>query len=333
MYYKRRIPIAGGIFRPLPIERYVAILGGGWPIMQELPDGRLGVITFSCGERSLLEFVTSPDGESQSSSTVISSEAVNAAFGVAPDGTLLVTFMRQPYYSDEIHGPPEESGHPLYICRSYDGGATWSEEELAVREGEGEWNVGSPFGKMLTLPDGTIIMHFHSAGATFLIRSRDNGASWTDQSTIARGEYNETALCHLGDGRFIGMMRLKPDGPFQTNSDDWGYTWSEPRRVTGLMELPGDLIRLRDGRLLLTYGERVPPFGVQGMISRDEGETWDGEQRLMLAADNADGGGYPCSVQLEDGTIVTVCYARGLTSEAGLTIHSSALLYRPKDLP
>jgi hypothetical protein len=76
------------------------------------------------------------------------------------------------------------------------------------------------------------------------------------------------------------------------------------------MRSPGHLLQLRDGRVLLTYGDRRHPFyGVQAMLSRDEGQTWDQQNRFQLVWDapNTDCG-YPTSIQLPDGRIFTVYY-------------------------
>ena len=114
--------------------------------------------------------------------------------------------------------------------------------------------------------------------------------------------------------------------------------------MTARYEYPGDVVRLQDGRLLLTFGHREPPHGVQGMLSRDEGRTWDGDRRLFLVGNATYDYGYPKSVQREDGTIVTVYYAENLPSSPAdwtgwqsrkrrMTVHAAALHYRPEDLP
>ena len=109
--------------------------------------------------------------------------------------------------------------------------------------------------------------------------------------------------------------------------------------MTDEFELPGDVIQLEDGRLLLTHGRRVPPNGVQGLVSRDEGRTWDGDHKLFLVGDSSTRDcGYPSSVQRDDGTIVTVYYACDPVSEVGKASsrpgpHAAALLYRPEDVP
>ena len=66
MHFKRLIPVASSVYRPLAVRRYVMMtMGGFWPVIQKLPDGRLGVVTrdadFHIGERGRLAFVTSSD--------------------------------------------------------------------------------------------------------------------------------------------------------------------------------------------------------------------------------------------------------------------------------
>ncbi len=365
MYYKRPLPVTSGVYRPLATRRYYMMtMGGFWPVIQKLPGGSLGVVIrdgdFHIGERGRLVFLTSPDGgESWSHATVISADGPdnrNPAFGVAPDGTLLACFVKADRYVDgEMdHSKGRGEATLMYISRSADRGATWSCGELVREQGREEWSGAkdtgpndphryySPFGKMVTLPDGAILMGYSVAqsesprkSAAFVARSRDGGYTWTEVTTIAEG-YGEPSLCHLGDGRLLAMLRSR--GLWQSDSHDGGHTWGEPRQVTGEMEFPGDVLRLSDGRLLLTYGRRQPPYGVQGMISRDEGRTWDGESRLFLVGDSSTTDcGYPSSVQREDGAIVTVYYAWDTVAEHDKRrrtgIHAAALLYRPEDLP
>ena len=395
MYYKRELPVASAVYRHLETRRYLMMsLGGYWPVIHKLPDGRLGVLTrdsdIHIGERGRIVFVTSADGgESWSHATVVSAEGPDnrdPGFGVAADGTLLVSFRKADYYTDG-HSYNEEAKAPggrtpIWITRSEDVGATWSEAELVDVQGNEQWSgagvIGpdaphrhySTFGKILTLADGTILMPYiiftyisssegqlirDSQGqpapgrsprkcATMLVRSHDGGRTWVDPVNIGEG-YVEPALCDLGDGRLLvilrqSMARNRRWVLWQSDSSDNGYNWSKPRPVTGDMEFPGDVIRLKDGRLLLTYGRRVPPYGIQGMVSQDDGRTWDGENRLLLVGDSGTYDcGYPSSVQLEDGTIVTVYYAWDSVADNferqhhRLGVHGAALLYQAQDLP
>ena len=72
--------------------------------------------------------------------------------------------------------------------------------------------------------------------------------------------------------------------------------------------VPPHAIRLKDGRLLVVYGLRMPPYGQRACLSVDGGDTWDvNSERFFPTAPNADLG-YPASVQLPDSSILTVYY-------------------------
>jgi len=91
----------------------------------------------------------------------------------------------------------------------------------------------------------------------------------------------------------------------QTESKDGGKSWSEPHPVC--FGLPSHLLRLRDGRLLMTYGHRRPPFGNQARLSSDHGKTWS--EAIILSGDGKGGDlGYPSTVELGDGSLLTVWY-------------------------
>ncbi len=92
-------------------------------------------------------------------------------------------------------------------------------------------------------------------------------------------------------------------------SDDNGSTWQHVARAvpdTGRGN-PPSLVKLKDGRLVVTYGYRAEPYGIRARISKDEGKTWDDEVVLR-----SDGGtwdlGYTRTVQRPDGKLVTVYY-------------------------
>ncbi|MGH9629779.1 MAG: hypothetical protein ACRD7E_15800 [Bryobacteraceae bacterium] len=70
---------------------------------------------------------------------------------------------------------------------------------------------------------------------------------------------------------------------------------------------PPSMIRLKDGRLCITYGYRLPPYGIKSRISSDEGKTCGDEISLRTGAGNHDLG-YPRTVERPDGKIVTVYY-------------------------
>jgi hypothetical protein len=58
---------------------------------------------------------------------------------------------------------------------------------------------------------------------------------------------------------------------------------------------------------VMSYGHRRAPLGNQARISEDHGRTWS--EPLLLSSDGASGDlGYPSSVQLTDGSLLTVWY-------------------------
>ena len=92
-------------------------------------------------------------------------------------------------------------------------------------------------------------------------------------------------------------------------SEDNGETWrflNIPVPSTGEGN-PPSMIKLKDGRICITYGYRAKPFSMCARLSNDNGRSWGDEIALRN-----DGGcrdmGYPRTVQRTDGKIVTVYY-------------------------
>ena len=76
-----------------------------------------------------------------------------------------------------------------------------------------------------------------------------------------------------------------------------------------LSGLPPHLLVLKDGRLLATYGRRTPTHGGFGeyiAVSRDGGRTWEFEAKLS-GSKNRDLG-YPATIELDKGILLTVYY-------------------------
>lgn len=98
---------------------------------------------------------------------------------------------------------------------------------------------------------------------------------------------------------------------WQTESTDGGVTFSPPHRLSDddTLGAPPHLLRLSDGTLITVFGYRNPPFGIRAMVSRDEGRTWS--QPFVLYDNFGISGdiGYPASVELRDGSILTLFYA------------------------
>lgn len=129
---------------------------------------------------------------------------------------------------------------------------------------------------------------------------------------------NEPSLIEMPDGKLICHIRGENDTVFttyQSVSYDKGKTWTKPERLldeTG--GAPPHLIHLKSGVLVSTYGRRALPYGIMAMVSLDEGETWETDLRLYETF-SSDDIGYPTTIELDDGTLLTVFYARDSEEE------------------
>ena len=74
------------------------------------------------------------------------------------------------------------------------------------------------------------------------------------------------------------------------------------------VRIPG-VIKLKNGNLLCTYGYRKEPYSIKAIISNDNGLSWN-KNDIITIRDNANFWdiGYPVSVELPDGNILTVYY-------------------------
>lgn len=179
--------------------------------------------------------------------------------------------------------------------------------------------VTSPHGP-IELKDGTILWagnNFNDVYSGIEIHklNPENGKTeFIGKFTIDDKEIflNEPYLLELPDGKLICHTRAENDTVFtvyQSVSDDKGKTWSKPKRLldeTG--GAPPHLIRLSSGVIISAYGRRKKPYGIMAMISLDDGKTWEKDIRICGGFDSDDLG-YPSTIELDDGTLLTVFYA------------------------
>jgi len=201
----------------------------------------------------------------------------------------------------------------MWMIRSVDGGVTFS--------GCYRVPVNSPHGPV-QLSDGRLLY----AGKTLwteeskigVCQSLDDGQTWSWLADIPtregdrQDEYHELHAVETQDGQLLVQIRnhnAKNSGEtLQCESADGGKSWTEPHAI-GVWGLPSHLLRLRDGRLLMSYGHRRKPFGNQARLSEDGGKTWS--DPIVISADGIGGDlGYPSTAQLDNGHLVTVWYER-----------------------
>jgi len=329
-----------GVQQAEGIETVVAVRGQGYfPVMIELKDGSLGAVVRGgaphIGVKGRLDWIRSEDGgRNWSKPTVIVDskwDDRNPSLGQMADGTIVVGYAEASTYDEQGKWNTSAGSYDLFYVTSQDSGKTWSQKKKLYA---GPIINGSPFGRIIHDRHGTAVMAIYGGrnpsyagpeklegkGRDFsgIIRSRDNGRTWGDFSLILAG-HNEASLQLLPNGTLIAVVRTESGALSVTESSDDGYHWSPPRKLTKRGQHPADICLLKSGTLLVTYGNRLRPYGVGCVLSRDLGKTWDYEHRLMLAWDSQNTDcGYPSTVQLDDGTILTMYYSVGTRSLPGV---------------
>jgi hypothetical protein len=327
-----RVTNAGG----QPAQARVAIKDVcAWPNLTTLSDGTVVATIFNQPSHGSVAgdvdcWATEDGGQTwQRRGTVAPHEPdtnrMNVATGLSATGDLMAICSG---WSNRY--PPGKSGAAFraeildpWACRSADGGRTWTIDMAAfpARAPDGGY-ANIPFGDIVAGKDGVLYAATYSrrnspAGAVdrvWIYRSRDNGNSWGDPTAVHQtGSHNETALLHLGDGRWLAAARTHSratDGRrYHLDlfaSTDNASNWSFQSHLTESSQHPGHLLRLTDDTILLSYGNRTEDRGVDVRFSRDEGKSWS---RPFRVADFLGDGGYPSSVQLPDGRILTAFYA------------------------
>lgn len=310
----------------------------GWPTLALRANGHL-VVVWSGGREShvcpfgRIEMMVSRDqGETWSWPRVLLDTDIDdrdAGVCETHRGTLLVTTFTSLAYEKLLPGLPDDrrarwdavearrtaaERQALLGCwmlRSTDGGITWSAPYRVP--------LNSPHGPV-ALSDGRVLYAgkdlWGEGEAVGVAESADDGLTWRWLAKIPTRagdsvkEYHELHMVEAANGRLIAHIRdhnkANNGETLQSESNDSGRTWTEPHSI-GVWGLPSHLLRLRDGRLLMTYGYRRKPFGNQARVSEDHGATWSAP--LTISGDGPSGDlGYPSTVELAGGTLLTVWY-------------------------
>ncbi|HVF10057.1 MAG TPA: sialidase family protein [Abditibacteriaceae bacterium] len=217
-----------------------------------------------------------------------------------------------------------------WVRTSEDGGETWNPVvRIPVTAPHGPIRLqsgdllyfGKEFGKSRDDFTG-------GTGRVIAMQSNDDGATWQELGEVPLCEgthvesYHEPHVVELPSGKLIGVIRIQNFGGkaqledagilnfsiMQTESEDGGRTWTTARPL-GFHGSPPHILRHSSGVLVLSYGYRQEPYGERVALSRDDGATW--EHDFVLRDDGPDSDlGYPASVELADGRVLTVYYQK-----------------------
>ncbi|MBI3667479.1 MAG: exo-alpha-sialidase [Acidobacteria bacterium] len=227
--------------------------------------------------------------------------------------------MADPKACQELDGDcPHGVVTGIYTSMSTDNGWSWSGPEKVPAPG---YEPAATSESILEARNGDWLLPAYAAAPgkkvedSILVRSRDGGRTWEPPVVMARDpeekiSFQEPALLELPSRRLLCVMRT--DGAkgfmYETYSDDGGKTWSPPAN-TGLFGHPPHLLLARDGKVRLSYGLRQSPYGII-IAESDDGVRWDSQRTFRLRQTGGNNGdiGYPSTVQLTDGSFLTVYY-------------------------
>jgi hypothetical protein len=312
----------------IPAEVWQVAPKAMFPVMHRLPDGRVAAVIRAgaahLGLAGRLDMIFSSDnGRTWGGQVVVNDSPLddrNPAFGIAKSGALVVSFYRTANYDVQgKYNPFLGKEMSTWVTRSEDGGKTWQPPTPIDCAAIG---FGSPYGRMVTLPDGSMLMAIYgdvvgSKGemkarreTSHVYRSTDDGRTWSRLSQIGSGktQLNETALLRTRSGRLIAAVRSRAYELWTSVSDDQGATWTEPKKLAPAWVHPADLIEVPGGVLLLA-GNRVGPFGLVGIVGSAAGE-FDYAMRFTITDTlTSRDSGYPSGVLLPDGRILALYYS------------------------
>ena len=309
----------------------------GWPSITKTESGEL-LVVFS-GDRDahvcpfgITQMVRSSDqGETWTDPVTINNTPLDdrdPGILETNNGTLLVNWFtslafdtkkfyeRNPSWkrhADKLGDETKKQWIGNWTRRSLDGGLSWEEPVKQL--------VSAPHGP-IELSDGRLLYvgtaNINNEKTIGVEHSINDGETWQLISTIPVHDndsilyYHEPHVVELSDGKLVAMFRYNPKDRNQSylrqsESYDGGKSWSTTHK-TDIWGYPPHLMQLKNGLLIVSYGVRREPFGEMACISQDGGETWETDKEIMVnPAMNSDLG-YPASVQLDDGSILTVYY-------------------------
>ena len=276
---------------------------------------------------------------------------------VLRDGTVLMTVH---LLAQDVRNP---TGYTRsFVHRSTDCGATWS-TTVAEPAGMAPGGMSCTSRTVLELPDGSLLLGVAAPGFSYLWRSNDGGATWGHPQPAAIEElspeypypfFGEGVWWQAASGRILLLARLDsqfagrfaeevPEAEFGRSdnvdrlilygSDDAGRTFQPLRPVGRAGEMYPALLRLNDGRLLLTFTVRAlhRPLGIRAVVGCETADGFDFDlaaDRLLLDVQTApevySGGGFGRTVQRQDGLLVSSYSWR----DARYVVHGEVLRWR-----
>ena len=203
-----------------------------------------------------------------------------------------------------------------------------------------------------------------NASQGYIRSSTDEGRTWGEPVQVSQWKgVNEVALARAKNGDLIAACRTdEPEKYRKMNLDhfssfgvsvstDNGATWSELNMLYEYGRMHPSLVVMPGGDIAMTYvvrrgytddPEGYPRFGIEAVVSRDNGRTWDLDHRYILTSWSGNRKGPDAwwassqstsSVLLPDGSILTA-FGTGYRSQpvAAEKMPGQPVLPSPRDI-
>ncbi len=320
---------------------------------------RYGAVTHVDPSSRVVSMISDDEGQSWGPVTEVYNDEMgeqDPCISCLSDGTLICTFFRWkvvPIAEKESLGPSYAyCGRDIFgiwsavhvgtsCMRSLDDGASW----------EGPWQIAptgfeAPMalrGNIVELPGGRLLAplyggrRFGELSRCLVMGSDDRGQSWTPVGEVPgdpEHHYLEPFLYRAPSGKLDILMRTQTDFkkfPFDetyrnlhvASSGDDGVTWTKPEAAGLFCPNPAHVLPLPGDRILLSYGQRRAPKGIEYLVTDAENPEYR-DELASYARYAVDGDlGYTSAVLLADGDVMIVYYVTD--EDSGTSIGATIL--------
>ncbi len=249
----------------------------------------------------------------------------NPAVGFTQTGRIICAYLEDACYNSDGNYDPSLNQKEAKIVYSEDFGLNWTQPKPLGIEG---MESCTPYGRIHQLDDGSLLMNLYGPFTegipksdtvrrkanqySYLVRSTDDGETWGDPALIASG-HTQTAIFLMEKKRMLAVSTSEYVKRLDLlRSDDNGYTWTRPMRLTKPNQHTPDLIRLSNGWLALFFADTGKEYNqIVGVVSKDEGITWELQNRCTFSRPVKGKIGHPSAVRLPDGRVAVMYYWDG----------------------
>ena len=289
-----------------------------------------------------IEIARSTDGSSWHtvSTAFAEGDARAPALGLSGDGKLLLAFAAGATFPAGDWVPGKSDRTSIYVTDSGDGGASFS---VPRKVDLTPFSYGMPHGRIVRLDSGVLLLPLDvwylsdnplapelRGEFTAVSRSPDNGRTWYPPLVIARN-HREPVVAILGSDHLVALLRSDDGRLAISASHDESRTWSVPFPLIDAERQPGDLLRLDDRRLVLSFVSKWPVGAIQLLFS-DNGESFGLPFRSTVVNGPVDAALGALTAETHDGTLVTMTAAVGTQDRIDRASHGKFTRYHESDL-